>query len=172
MLRLSTVSPGNPGIFETVDKMRRLVVAPSPRSDTLSSQIKLLYPGEHARAAAVHTWVVRHMRYAPDYHEIDGLDAGVEEALIEPELLLASIENRGYALGDCDDYTMLSAALLYRMDIPLDFIVGSTRDDQVFNHVYLQAHTEHGVFAMDGIFGEPFGWSAAGAFTAVQVLPL
>ena len=163
MLRLSQVSDGNPGIFETIEKMRALALAPSPRLDALAQRLLLAHPGasSYVRAAVVHRYLMDHLTYTQDHPDV--------EELTEPELLLAQVENRGSGFGDCDDYAILAAGLLLRLGVPADFIVASTRPDRIYDHVYVQAKTNLGPVPMDAIFGQPFGWSARG-FTAREAI--
>lgn len=163
MLRLSAVSEGNPGIYETIDKMRVLALGPSPRLDALARQLSLAHPGasSYVLAAAAHRWLLDHLSYTPDHPDV--------EELTEPELLLAQVENRGHGVGDCDDYSLLAAGLLVRLGVAAEFVVASTRADRVYDHVYVQARTQLGPVPMDAIFGQPFGWSARG-FTAREAI--
>lgn len=169
MLRVTPIGNGNAGIYQTIAMMRSMLRRPSPRADDVAFGIKSQHPGATpwVLAAAVHTWVVSHMGYVEDYHELEGV--GIDEALIEPELLLARVENHGKGLGDCDDFSILTGALLFRMHVPFDFVVASTRADKIYNHVFIQAHTDRGVIPMDGILGEAYGWSAHD-FTAAQAI--
>src|SRR5438477_10974065 len=131
--------------------MRALTLAPSPRADRISQCLRARFPtgSTYMLAAAVHDFILKNFKYVHDNPEV--------EELFSPELLFAQIENTGWASGDCDDFSMATAALLYRLHIPVDFVVASTKSSGVFDHVYVQAHTDHGIIPMDAIFGEAFG---------------
>jgi transglutaminase-like putative cysteine protease len=101
------------------------------------------------------------MRYTPDAEAHGAFP--LEDVLYAPDDLLAQIDAQGYAEGDCDDYVILLGALCVALSIPCQIEVLSTRDDRMFDHVYLRLVDDT---VMDAIpsgpapigAGEPFGW--------------
>lgn len=97
---------------------------------------------------AIHNWVRDKIRYQRD-------PVG-QETLLTPEYLI-SHKNGSFA-GDCDDKSMLEAALLGAIGTPTRFVVvGLTAGN--FSHVYLQANVGGTWVSLDPIMPEhEAGW--------------
>jgi hypothetical protein len=97
---------------------------------------------------AIFPWVKAHVRYVPEsqlhtpFHTSDF--ARIDQQLIPPAALLAMPE----PIGDCPDYSMLTAAMCRFWHIPTAFKSIAADKDQphVFSHVYCVAQTEPGIF--------------------------
>lgn len=102
------------------------------------------------RAERVFWWVKRHVRFREDPLE--------DELLIAPEALLAMPE----PAGDCDDFSMLVAALLVAAGVQASFVtVAADQDDRSrFSHVYAVAWVEDGRLPLDASHGPFPGWEA------------
>lgn len=100
-----------------------------------------------AEMVAIHNWVRDQIRYTRDV-------AG-QETLLHPEYLAFTSKN-----GDCDDKSMLEAALLGSIGIPTRFVtIGLTPYN--YSHVYLMANPSGQWIALDPIMkGKPAGWEA------------
>ena len=61
-----------------------------------------------------------------------------EELLIDPSYMLAQIEERGAAYGDCDDAAMLTAVLLYAVGLPTRFKAIQQAPDGAYQHVFTE----------------------------------
>jgi transglutaminase-like putative cysteine protease len=62
------------------------------------------------------------------------------ETLVSPEYMLIGLEMNNRLYGDCDDITMLNAALLTCLDIKTRLVaIRSTFNDPNFDHVFLEA---------------------------------
>lgn len=61
-----------------------------------------------------------------------------EELLITPERMIYDIRTRGCAYGDCDDVTMLSAALASVMGFRTRFRAVGIQPDGSYAHVYCE----------------------------------
>jgi len=83
------------------------------------------------------------------------------EVLIRPADLLQMFT----PAGDCDDFTMLAAAMMRASGIPaaLATIAADLRDPGTYSHVYAVAHTPAGDIAMDTSHGPGPAWYAAAA---------
>lgn len=102
------LSDGMAGTRETVMVMQRLALqgATQPRTREQVERIIRRAPARDlvAEARAVEAWVRNHMRYTRD-----GLTA---ETVKTVDRMLNDIEKHGKALLDCDDASVLTAALL------------------------------------------------------------
>lgn len=104
------LSDGLAGTRETVAVMQRLAVAGASRPDTRNLTEKALRAAgvaQRDRAAesrALAAWVRNHLHYIPD-----GLTV---ETLRTVERMAADIAQTGRTFGDCDDASILLAAML------------------------------------------------------------
>lgn len=86
----------------------------------------------------------------------------------EAEVLIAprDLVRMAQPAGDCDDFSMLVAALLLAGGVDSSFVAvaadGSAPDR--FSHVYVVAHTGAGDLPLDASHGSFAGWEAAGTF--------
>jgi hypothetical protein len=91
---------------------------------------------------------------------VDG--APVIEILIRPADMLRTIM-AGQAVGDCDDYSMLCAALCRSLGYKVAFatVAGVPERPDVYSHVYVVAWTGDGTrVALDCSHGQYPGWEA------------
>jgi transglutaminase-like putative cysteine protease len=153
---------------QTVAKMaahiRRAVEDPAierATADALGSELANA-PGWH-KARAIFDWVKRHITFETDerlLQELLGADPD-SELLIRPEMLLR------FRRGDCDDFAMLTCAMLLRAGVPcgLVTIAADGQEPHRFSHVYAQALLD-GVarMAMDTSHGPYAGWEAPRPF--------
>lgn len=98
---------------------------------------------------AIHTWVQRSIRYVRD-------PVGYE-FITHPETLAFEIRD-----GDCDDHSVLEAALLGALGIPTRFVVVGMVPGAGFSHVYLEALHQKSKrwIPLDPIMKDkPAGWS-------------
>ena len=117
--------------------------------------------------AAVFWWIKRHVRLTPDAELARGI-AGLAslpeetEVLIRPADILTSMRQ---AQGDCDDFSMLAAAMLRALGIPA-YLVTIAADPAApgqYSHVYVVARTPQGEIALDTSHGPRPAWSARAA---------
>lgn len=120
----------------------------------------------HALAEAVYSWMKRNIQYVRDPYQI--------------ELLQSPIRTLQLKYGDCDDHSILAAALLSSLGVPTRFKVVKTDPTQPdnFTHVYVEynatgqwrafdptLHTFAGdEIAEERIFGEKYISLADGEF--------
>lgn len=62
------------------------------------------------------------------------------ETLVAPDYMLQGLEINNALTGDCDDISVLHAALLTCMDIKVRFVaIRSNQDDPNYDHVFIEA---------------------------------
>lgn len=150
------VAEGNLGSVQTLTLMRQMVLAPDPIVDQAVTDILSQVSDDvdpRTLARSIFEWVRAHMLYTPDVNT--GL---IIEECRSPGYTLHEIGILGAAIGDCDDYVILLAALLYRLGYRVRMVAVSTHEDRLLDHVYLQAQIEGEWTTLDGIVDFPFGW--------------
>lgn len=136
-IQRSTLPPGDASVDTTVAKMAELAMgqygARSPKIRHLAIDIVnragAANKDYRAMAVACYRWVRDNIRYVRD-------PVG-QEALCHPEYLLQ------VAGGDCDDMSMLVAALCGSLGIQTRFVTVAVNSQQ-FGHVYLEAEAAPG----------------------------
>ena len=104
-----------------------------------------------------------------------GLGYPVVEVLIRPVDMLTWREDTGQQqVGDCDDYAMLTAALLRAHGIRSSFVTAAAdpRIPGQFSHVYVAAYPESGRIALDTSHGSYPGWEVSEHVTRREEWPL
>jgi len=149
------LSGGKAGTDQTVALMSKLAMgiygARSPKIRALAINIlvatKTPQKQYDAELVAIHNWVRDHIRYVRDVHG--------QETLCPPEE--TALNSRA---GDCDDHSILEAALLGSIGIPTRFkVIGVTPDR--YSHVYLQGRIGNRWINLDPIMKDkPAGWEA------------
>jgi len=150
-----TLAGGFSGTDQTVALMRKLATGQygsrSPKIRALAINIlrKAGAPEKNywAETVAIHNWVRDNIRYTRD---VTG-----QETLSPPEEIAFNTK-----AGDCDDKSILEAALLGAVGITTRFKVLGVTPNQ-YSHVYLQAHVKDRWVSLDPIMREkPAGWEA------------
>lgn len=106
-------------------------------------------------------WVKEHVIFTQDeelLNKLFGVKSGTE-LLIKPSRLL-SMHN---PMGDCDDFSMLTKAILINLgiDSSLTTVAANAGHPGVWSHVYNTAHLQDGTsLAVDTSHGETVGWEA------------
>lgn len=149
----SLLAAGDAGIVQTLDAMARAAMgkwgAASPRLRELALAIVreagAAERDQRAEVEAIHQWMQRSIRYVYD-------PVGVE-FVSQPEHL-AFVQRD----GDCDDFSVLEAALLGTLGIVTRFVVVGVRS-AAFEHVYLEARIGARWIPLDPIVKhQPAGW--------------
>lgn len=160
------IAPGNAGIMQTLDRMRLLILRDLHSLDHAAFIAWGLrqavagappHPSIDVLTGAIYEWVVQHLSYTADGAASDSVLA-MEEELRAPSYLLHRIYQFGIAEGDCDDFVILLVALLKACGITVRFAVTSARNDQEFDHVFVQVWNGAAWNTLDGIHGAPMGW--------------
>lgn len=151
----------------TIDQMREIV-----HKETNSPQVAAAvraagaYRGSNrSKSQAVWRWIRRNVQFQDDNEVLaDALGMpGAQDLLIEPSRLLTMPQ----PMGDCDDQTMLAAAMLTRAGVPVEFVVAACDPEtpERFSHVYLQSKLESGDdYNLDCSHGYAPGWEVPRRF--------
>lgn len=111
-----------------------------------------------SQAAAIHQWIRAHVKFTEDAELAAGLSGAPEDAevLIRPVDLLTMSQPQ----GDCDDFSMLCAAMLRALGIAAHFkTVAAAADSPDYSHVYVVAQLPAGeLLALDCSHGPYPGW--------------
>jgi hypothetical protein len=109
-------------------------------------------------AAAVWAWIRQRVRFQLDSETAIPVTDTPEaaELLIRPVDLLTMPQ----PAGDCDDQSMLCAALLRALGIDSSFktVAAEAGSPDLYSHVYVIAHTPEGDLALDCSHGPFAGW--------------
>lgn len=133
---------GDAGVYQTVSLMRWKVNAAIAhplvrRFAFLSSEQCPRMPSGHACIAfSILGHVKQYMRYVRD-------PLGVE-LLHDPVMIARAIHEKRQPYGDCDDFSMYTAALLKSIGLPAEFVVIGR--GTVLHHVFVSS----GPYALDG----------------------
>ena len=122
------------------------------------------HPSKRDIARAIWWWVKSHVTFRED-EEIVAKELGFrdpnQELLIPPITLLQMPQ----PMGDCDDYSLLTASLLKCAHIPCWFVVIAVDEwePERFSHVYVRCYLDdEGTYmAMDVSHGGVPGWETA-----------
>lgn len=87
-------------------------------------------------ARAIRKWCDARFRYVRDPQRV--------ELLQSPSRLLTEIATDGYFAGDCDEASILTAALCCAVGIRCEFHAVSFRDDRPLSHVFAVAYPDRG----------------------------
>lgn len=102
------------------------------------------YMGE---VAALFDWVKRNIRYTRDIYKV--------------ELLHSARRMLQLRAGDCDDLTILLAAMLEATGHPVRLVLMGVnpRKPKVFSHIYLEVQVRGRWIALDASMDRPVGWA-------------
>ncbi len=104
--------------------------------------------GPRKEAAAIHAWIRGRVRFVDD-SQLAGFrpEPADAEVLVRPVDLLTMPSPQ----GDCDDSSMLCAAMLRAVGIPAAFatVAANPREPDVYSHVYTVAVLPDGPLALD-----------------------
>jgi len=145
---------GMPGVEHTLQRMRDLVrsgrVDPAVRGTALT--LIALLP-EHDRAGEINAlfeFVRDRIRYVPD--------------VLDVETLATAGTTLATAAGDCDDKSVLLAALLESIGIATQFMATGYASPTWFDHVYVRALLPSGEWlALDPTEPHAAGWEPPAA---------
>ena len=144
------LKPGWRGTQQTVRKMQHLVAVATidPRVRRCAEWIVRDARGgdRPAEARANFDFVRDSMRFTRDPSDV--------ELLQDPRALLARIAEQGWAAGDCDDQSMLTAALGHTIRLPIVFVLLGPAP-KVYEHVYAAMETPEGLVSLDTALPHP-----------------
>jgi len=147
--------PGDAGTGQTLDRMRDLVEAgaqlPETRQTVAAALTSALPRNPQSELSALLEWVQERWHYVRDPISV--------ELVQTPALMLREIRLRGEVQGDCDDASVLFAALAESAGYPTRFVVQGPAGD-LFRHVVIEVQAGGRWLAVDpsqGVHG--LGWT-------------
>ena len=133
---ISKVGDGIKGNLDTVEVMKKMArdYSRHPLVKRLATNIlhHQKIPSHHylQEARAIGTFVQKHIRYVKDPVGTESLQA--------PDMMIRMMQDAGYAMGDCDDMSLLIASLLMSIGIRPKFrTVRYNSKSGPFNHIYV-----------------------------------
>lgn len=130
---VSEIPFGDAGIYETIAAMRRLARTPSLAVSRLATVWTLGARTQMDRALALHDALAKAFDYQDD---------GDVETIYTPDLSARRVLDSGKFFGDCDDLSVLTAALGLAVGVPAAFVIVAECSDPKcdgvtpFSHVY------------------------------------
>lgn len=158
------LAPGDAGISFTLQRMRQLAHAGAREPAVREQAIRILreagVTGHNSQGSvqAIFRWVRDRMTFVRD---IPGV-----EVLQSPRYTLHVMA------GDCDDYSILIAALCHAIGVPVRFVVigADRRNPRRFSHVYPVARVGGSDIPMDAIYRKnALGWEYPSPFRRAEV---
>jgi hypothetical protein len=170
-----TLIPDDPDgqVAATIDLMRRYVLedsgSPAVRRDLQQALggISAADLDEAERCRRIFSWVKGRISFLDDggLSGASGLDsnplAPVVEVLIRPRDMAIMCENGAcQRVGDCDDFSMYTAALLSAAGVKCSFVTvaADQAEPERFSHVYVAAYPNGQRLPMDTSHGPHVGW--------------
>jgi transglutaminase-like putative cysteine protease len=146
---LASIPDGQDGIRETLKVMRDWAVAgsqtPAVRDQAVNIVFYIPKGAWVGKAKALWQWVKANIKYIPDPYGTEQLHWA------------ATVLSQRY--GDCDDQTILMAAMLLAVGIPTRIMAVALNQAGVFEHVFAQAYLGNDWVTMETTEDKPFGWS-------------
>ena len=147
-------------VAQTIRIMQRYVIEDADTDTLHAAAARALAeaPGADLLTAAWR-YAKRHVRFVLDERAaaaLPELGGQVVEVLVRPIDMVTEINRQGIGYGDCDDFSMLVAALLRVWNIPASFatVAADYEFPTQYSHVYVLAHPQPGVtFALDASHG-------------------
>ena len=153
---LALIPDGAAGIRETLKVMRDWAVDGSRDQSVREKAVSIIaYIPKNAwvrQAQSLWSWVKQNIRYVRDPFGTEQLH------------FAATVLSQGY--GDCDDQSILMAALLLSVGIPARLVAVATNEPGVFEHVYAEAYLGNQWVAMETTEEKPWGWKPPGILSA------
>ena len=146
------ISGGMAGITQTLTAMRQLVnqgrVDPQIRQAATSAVFLTPEKDEFSEIEAIFNFVRDNIRYVKDVHQVETLSTAAK-----------TLQGK---IGDCDDQTVLLAAMLEAVGYATRFVIAAYRTS-AFEHVYLQALGHGQWISLDPTENQYMGWEPPGA---------
>jgi transglutaminase-like putative cysteine protease len=137
------------GVRQTVAIMRQLVneARTDLRIRQAATSLTFLVPEkfDHGEVAKLLDYCQRSIRYVRDVLDVETLSSAWK-----------TLEGR---VGDCDDKSVLLAALCEAIGYPTRFVVAGYESPSVFEHVYCQIAVDGVWLDADPTEREPLGWA-------------
>jgi transglutaminase-like putative cysteine protease len=141
-----TIDAGDRGALRTLQVMKQIVneslIDPYVIGTAKTVVSEVWGKDEIGQVKAIRRWVLEHTRFCRDPRGV--------ELLHTPKWLLKTIELNYYAMIDCDDMAILTAALAKSIGLAARWIVLGFHDPKgPFTHVYTELGTPKGWMAVD-----------------------
>lgn len=139
--RTLPLSDGDIGTAQTIAHMRQLIDAGIKDQQVNRTAIGIVWNtpqfSETPKAQAIYQWAQQNLRFVPD--------------MVGKETLRSARETLTVRAGDCDDFTILIAALLGTIGIRSRAVTISSHSDdpQSFSHIYPEAFVDGKWIALD-----------------------
>ena len=161
---LELPSDGDAQTAATISLMREF-----SRADASTPPVHLLAsslpPAGRAAVDAVFWTVRRRIGFRRDSDLVQGVEGWSPETI---EVLIRPVDMLSMhpAEGDCDDFSMLVAALLVARGVPCSFatVAADPLEPARYSHVYVVAHLPGGDVAVDASHGSRPGWECPNEF--------
>lgn len=172
-------------VADTISLMSKYVREDAMSPEVLAAASEAAPPGEDPLDGVFH-YVKNLIRFqadettaAPLQSRLAKLGLGnypVVEVLIRPQDMLTWRADTGHGqVGDCDDFVMLTAALLLAKGINASFVTvaADPREPHQYSHVYVAAYPTGGErVALDTSHGEYVGWEVEDQVTRRTEWPI
>lgn len=145
----------NKATYESVEVIKQLI--DEGKKDivirTLAEKLTQYIPPKDYRREihAIYNFVCRRLRYTKDIHRVETVHRARD------------LLRRHRKAADCDDFVILTGALLQAIGHPVRVvIIGNNYDDKEdFSHIYLQTRLKNRWISLDGsVPGAAVGWEA------------
>ncbi len=161
---------------QTIGIMKRLVWGSvgMPIVHRAASQVRGMANRQNELlSVALHRWVRLNVQYVPDETLVEQGAEG-RELLIAPNVLLAM----NPAQGDCDDFSMVAAAIATNLGMRCRFVAVALEKDNPtrYSHIFIQVEDNVGPngekdwVTLDCSHGLYAGWEVQGQFNRYEVL--
>lgn len=149
------LTDSNRATYESVEVIKKLI--DQGKKDivirTLAEKItQYIPPKDYKREIhAIYNFVVRRLRYTKDIHRVETVHRARD------------LLRRHRKAADCDDFVILTGALLQSIGHPIRIvIIGNNYDDKEdYSHIYLQTRLKNRWIGLDGsVPGAAVGWEA------------
>lgn len=149
---------------QTIRRMTELAGAASRSPIVQQAAIAAVagFDSQASQAGAIWKWIRERVAFRTDEETARPIAADPEntEVLIPPDHLLRMAR----PAGDCDDFSMLAAAMLLSLGIPASFrTVAADPSTDRYSHVYVIAHAAEGRLPLDCSHGRFPGWEVHAA---------
>lgn len=150
---LGRIPAGYPGTLKTVGHVANLVKEGAKDFGVRQKAIDILFesgiqPKDYwGEIETLFEWVKRNVRYTRDIHRV--------------ELLHSARRMLELRAGDCDDMTILLAAMLKSIGHPVRLVLAgfNPKRKKLFTHIYLEVFHKGQWVALDPTVNRPMGWA-------------
>lgn len=157
-LAVHALAAGDRGTIQTLHHMAQFAkdgVRSDVRLHRLAQMIAANTDDPERRLLAIYNWLGAAFTFKPD--------AKGFEQIRTPTDMLDQFEKQGRIAGDCDDLSIMGAALIMAMGYPAGFVIIARTETGRFVHVYPSVYVGKTPVPMDPQEGTPFGQHTRGA---------